>query len=185
MSNITAKILHDDNQDGPREWDNLGTMACWHRNYNLGDVQPKQDPGAYIREQCPEGSVVLNLYLYDHSGITMSTGEFSCSFDSGWVGMIFVTPERIKAEYGDTSPESCAKARACLEGEVKVYDQYLTGDVWGFVLERNDSCDSCGHSEPEEIDSCWGFYGDCLEDMKGHVDDEHHAALEAAWESRF
>ncbi len=31
------KIENDDWADSPREWDNLGHMICWHRNYNLGD----------------------------------------------------------------------------------------------------------------------------------------------------
>lgn len=34
-----VKVVKDDNQDdGPRDWDNFGIMACIkHRNYNLGD----------------------------------------------------------------------------------------------------------------------------------------------------
>ena len=32
-----------------------------------------------------------------------------------------------------------------------MYDQYLTGDVWGYVIED---------SESHEIESCWGFYGE-------------------------
>ena len=40
------------------------------------------------------------LYLYDHSGITMSTGSFCDSWDSGQVGFIYVTKEDIEKEYG-------------------------------------------------------------------------------------
>lgn len=182
MSNFTAKIVQDTDPESPREWDNLGTMVCWHRNYRLGDEQPKCDPDEY---EIPEGSEVLPLYLYDHSGITMSTGAFGCPWDSGQVGFIYVTAERIRAEYGDDSPESREKARAVLTGEVKVYDQYLTGDIWGFEIFKVNECECCGHNDPESVDSCWGFYGDALEDMKGHVDPEYHAALEQAWEDRF
>ena len=40
-----------------------------------------------------------------------------------------------------------------LRGEVRTYDQYLQGDVWGYEIVDNDE---------EVIDSCWGFYGeDC------------------------
>ena len=38
-----------------------------------------------------------------------------------------------------------------LNGEVETYDQYLTGDIYGF--KEVDS-------EGNEVDSCWGFYGD-------------------------
>lgn len=37
---IIIKVLQDTSADSPREWSNLGVMACWHRNYTLGDVQP-------------------------------------------------------------------------------------------------------------------------------------------------
>jgi len=43
------------------------------------------------------------------------------------------------------------KAEACLCAEVKLYDRYLTGDVYGYIIEDDDG---------NRIDSCWGFYGD-------------------------
>jgi hypothetical protein len=39
--------------------------------------------------------------------------------------------------------------QTCLKGEVEVYDQYLTGDVWGFEVVEDG----------EVTDSCWGFFG--------------------------
>lgn len=32
-----------------------------------------------------------------------------------------------------------------------MHNQYLLGDVWGFVVEDKDG---------EHLDSCWGFFGD-------------------------
>lgn len=60
-----------------------------------------------------------------------------------------------------------------MDGEVEVYDQYLRGNVYGFVLTKTvtqqDLCPHCGevireYEEEEDVDSCWGFYGGCLED---------------------
>jgi hypothetical protein len=182
MSNYTVKVEYDSDPMNPRtEWDNAGTMVCWHNRYTLGDEQPKEDPSEYLAD-LPKDSLVLELYLYDHSGITMSTGSFGCSFDSGQVGFIYLTPETIAKEWkGDVDA-----AKKCLEAEVKVYDHYLTGAVFGYTIEKANECDSCGHNEPEHVDSCWGFYGhdDALESMKGNVEVEHHAALEAAWDAR-
>ena len=180
----TVKIVHDDNVFCPRSWDNFGTMACWHSRYNLGDTQPSEDPQEYI-DALPDGCEILPLYLYDHSGITMRTSEFSCAWDSGQVGIIYVTPERIKAEYGADTPEIRVKARAVLKSEVKTYDQYLTGDVWGFQLYENKECACCGYTEQELIDSCYGFFGECLDDMKENVDPAHHEAFDLAWKIRF
>jgi len=45
--------------------------------------------------------------------------------------------------------------------------------VYGFIIEKKISC-SCGeHEEWEEVDSCWGFFGDmdyCLTEAKDIVD---------------
>jgi hypothetical protein len=182
MSNITIKIEYDSDPMNPRtDWDNAGTMVCFHSRYNLGDEQPKGSASEY-RKDLPKGTLWLPLYLYDHSGITMSTGSFSCGWDSGCVGFIYVTPETIAKEWGGDREA----AKRCLEAEVKVYDDYLTGAVFGYTIHKANCCDSCGHNEPEEIDSCWGFYGhdDALEGMKGNVDPEYHKALEEAWHAR-
>lgn len=42
------KIMMDDDPTSPREWDNVGTMACWHGRYVLGDEQPTSDPHEYM-----------------------------------------------------------------------------------------------------------------------------------------
>jgi hypothetical protein len=41
-------IEQDESPESPREWDNAGIMVCWHRNYNLGDQQPKQTPQEWL-----------------------------------------------------------------------------------------------------------------------------------------
>jgi hypothetical protein len=76
-------------------------------------------------------AVILPLYLYDHSGITMSTSPFSCRWDSGQVGWTFVSKKKIREEYGvkRISKELIEKVTEMLEGEVRTYDMYLTGEL--------------------------------------------------------
>lgn len=183
MGTITVKVISDDSPLNPRtEYDNVGVMACWHRRYNLGDIQPKCEPDEWLAENAPEGSVVLALWLYDHSGITMSCEPFASCWDSGQVGWIVATPDKIQHEWnGDRKA-----AENYLRSEVATYDHYLTGAVYGYVIEETgDPCECCGATpDPEEIDSCWGFFGDALDAMKDHVDDEYHAALTEAWDNR-
>jgi hypothetical protein len=190
---IIVKIIQDDNAESPRTFDNVGVMACWHRRYNLGDVQPKgEDPAEWLKENAPKGSVALPLYLYDHSGITMSTGSFGDVWDSGQVGWIVATPDAIRKNF--MVKRITAKMRATVEeilkSEVKIYDHYLTGNVWGYTIESVKDCDSCGHEtkgDEDVDDSCWGFFGDDLAftGIKDHVDAKYHEALEAAWDMRF
>lgn len=66
-----------------------------------------------------------------------------------------------------------ARAREVIDAEVDTYDKYLRGNVYGYILEKEITvevkCPHCGevistHTEMEEVDSCWSFYGDCLEE---------------------
>ena len=154
---LIIKIYGDNNPLNPRkDWDNFGHMICFHRKYNLGD---KHNMSMEELQELVERKdvVALPLYLYDHSGITMNTTGFSCPWDSGQIGYIYTDEAKIRQEYNLLDPSKKIhkhikdKARALLESEVETYNDYLTGNVWGFVVEDN---------EGEHIDSCWGFYGD-------------------------
>ena len=41
-------IISDMTPESPRNWDNVGTMVCWHDRYSLGDEQPGEDPQEYM-----------------------------------------------------------------------------------------------------------------------------------------
>ena len=188
MDKITYKgyeieILQDDDPTNPREDDNLGTMICFHKRYSLGDKHSYQteDYSSWAEMlkaiEKKEGKLIaLPLYLYDHSGITMKTSPFSCPWDSGQVGFIFITLEKARSEFSKKaiSPSMRKKLEGYLESEVKTYDHYLTGDVWGYNVSKNG----------DETDSCWGFYGDtayCLEEAKAAVDaNTEHDSKKAA-----
>lgn len=108
---------------------------------------------------------ILPVYMYDHSGLTVNTTGFSCRWDSGLLGWIYTSHDKVKKEFGSITPETIQKAENLLNGEVKDYDNYLTGQCYGFRLYKKD----------EEIDSCWGFMGDfrdVQESIKGHMPDE-------------
>ena len=200
------QIYHDTDSSSPREWDNLGTMACWHDRYNLGDIQPDGNPEQFITsltddydssfidgidayfdelhdKGTPREEVVamvrqhrekhfnkhyfsLGLHLYDHGQITISTSRFNCPWDSGQVGFIFV-PRTVAEKELNPDGKSFPQIRNTpmggrefesledlvhfyLRSEVEVYDQYLRGETYGFVL-----LDANG----EEEDACWGFIG--------------------------
>lgn len=159
----TIRIEQDDAPENPREWDNLGTMACLHNRYNLGDQQDNISSPDELKEFIASlKGVYLPLYLYDHSGITMSTKPFNDRFDSGQVGYIFATDERIKREYGD-DPKAYDKATEILQGEVETYDRYLTGEIFWFGTYAPNG---------NETDSCGGFYSqkEALIEARSEID---------------
>ena len=252
----TAVIERDPDPQNPRDplyQDNITTMTCWHRRYNLGDehrfesprdfltdlaerhvTYPEffrfvQDGGAwqlrleevhhvegvgngdpkYVLERIDgdlgegywestgclvsedlrrisgpelredglleyldrrelekllassENVLVKPLYLYDHSGISISTGSFigrapHAEWDSGQVGCVHMDKKTAIYELFELSggrPKALtdatwkARAEEYIEIDVAEYDNYLTGEVYGYrTFEGLD-----------EVDSCWGF----------------------------
>lgn len=166
-----VKVIQDSDPSSPREDDNLGTMVCFHGRYDLGDKHDYRhgDYGgwgemkkAIIKNE--NVGVILPLYLYDHSGITMNTTGFECRWDSGQVGFIFISKKKMLEEYGGKICTKQLKERVAkyLVAEVETYDQYLTGDVYGFEIWKLGKKSG---KEKEKIDSCWGYYGqdECME----------------------
>ena len=159
----TLNIYQDTSPFSPREWDNLGTMVCFHNKYNLGDehVINKDDYNSFeemIEDNVKSGDITLSLYLYDHSGLSISTEPFGCRWDSGQVGYITISKEKIIREYGNNDLATRVNVMKYLKNEVKTYNQYLTGSVYGFTITEEETC-SLGHVHENELEACWGFYG--------------------------
>jgi hypothetical protein len=214
----TIHIQADDSPESPREWDNAGVMVCWHKRYNLGDEQPRQDfrdwLPQFMTSNCEKLSdheynnadnltieqvwnainrefIFLPLYLYDHSGISISTSSFvgrshHGDWDSGQVGYIYISKKQAVKEWGNKlfTKKVEEKTVNYLVNEVKTYDDYLTGNVYGFIIEDQNG---------EMLDSCWGCYpnhGDnkpshtyCLEETRSIVDYLIKKAEQKQWES--
>lgn len=99
--------------------------------------------------------IYLPLYLYDHGGITMSTGRFSDKWDSGQVGYIYTDRETVLNTCGNANKKNWKKvAYKDMESEVEVYDQYLTGEVYGAITEIYNS----ETGEWEEDEDRWGYF---------------------------
>ena len=176
IKNFLIEIFPDDNPDDPREWDNLGKMICFHGRYSLGDdhdydseVCTSWDEMEYDIIKREKAVSIFPLFLYDHSGITMNTSGFSCPWDSGQVGFIVAPRETVLREMGwkRITKQRREQIEKILLAEVKTYDQYLTGDVYGFVVSKVDEEDN-----KEHYDSCWGFYGEeyCMEEAESIVE---------------
>lgn len=151
---LKLEIKQDIDPESPRNWDNLGKMICFHGRYDLGDKHTmKMEEAKALYAKMEKQGVVFPLYLYDHSGLTISTAPFSCPWDSGQVGFIYADKEAIRKNWGikAVSKKHLEQTASILQSEVKTYDQYLTGDVYGYVITDE---------EGEVVDSCWGFYGE-------------------------
>ena len=185
-------IERDQFPEDPRSWDNLGTMLCCHRDYQLGDCNSNRETEEQLAEICREygksdeeidemtfaeevrfildqdNVCGLPLWIYDHSGISMSTRR-QCSWDSSFVGLIFVEKDFYLAQMCLKDEENWkAKAKKTLESEVEIYNDFLEGNVYQWALyeptvvirqsmdgkELSREIDEKG----EMVDSMGGFY---------------------------
>jgi len=164
---LKIRYEHDEDTESPREnCDPFGSMICFHKRYSLGDeteLRSSQFDGwdelrSHLERELG-AVVILPLYLFDHSALTMSVGsnQFRACDPVGWdwgqVGFIYATRKNILDNWMKKrlTKKLLAQAEELLTAEVKEYDMWLQGDCWGYVIEDE---------EGQHIDSCWGFIGE-------------------------
>ncbi|MBY0379691.1 MAG: hypothetical protein K2P99_04755 [Burkholderiales bacterium] len=157
--NLTVDIIVDDFPIHPREnSENLGQIYALHKRYQFSEIKLDnsqcnswQDEYSLIRKEL-DIALILPLYLYDHSGLAISLTPFSCRWDSGQLGYIFVTKKRLR-EFFDCrriSRNYLEKARKSLDLEVAEYNLYLQHEVYNVAVLDNTK---------QILDSCFGIYG--------------------------
>lgn len=165
--------------EGPE--DQAAYDAAAKRAQAAYDYVRKAELESEYRER--EGIAICRpLFLYDHGGITISAGSFGCPWDSGQVGWQYVTDEALAKEWdGDRDA-----AMRYMDATLQTYDDYLTGNVHGYIVEKGTPGTTTfadGATETtirwEHADSCWGFYGDWhgKDDPSGLRDDLINAVL--------
>ena len=97
-------VEYDPDPYNPRkEFDYLGTVVLVDRcRYNFGDEAASVEELREIYED--PANIALPVFMYDHSGITINTTGFSCRWDSGQVGIIYMTKAKA-AEKAPPAPE--------------------------------------------------------------------------------
>ena len=159
LGNERVRIVQDEYAETPRNWSNLGTMVCFHRTYSLGDnhnyIKDNYNSWSELKKHIIENedtAIILPIYMLDHSGITINTTGFSCPWDSMQIGYIFISKEKLRKEYGikRVTKKWIEQVTQHLLDEVKTYDMYISGEVYGYVVEDEDE---------NVIDSCYGFFG--------------------------
>lgn len=169
METKRLRIYQDSDIDGPREWDNLGEIVGHCKSYKLYDVKnPYSGEGGshledfklYLKDKNLklDDVVYLPVYAYIHSGVTINTTGYSCTWDSGQVGYIYVSKEKIRNEYSISKVTSkwVDKIEGYLNNEIETFAQYIEGDVYSFSVEEWDPTPGVGWVV---TDSCAGFYG--------------------------
>ncbi len=165
---VTAE--RDNDPLNPRENDCNYCTICYVRNRYLGSSKYDNDMDftnsdnlddylAGLKDRRAE-FVSVPLYAYVHSGITISTGSFNDSWDSGCFGVAICTKEQVIEAFGnDTDWQQHAKD--IIEDEIETYDKFLTGEIYIYSIYSYDKVTKEWTLE----DTCGGFYSDDEDEM--------------------
>lgn len=152
----SIEVRQDEEAENPRvDRDHDDLMVCFHRKYQLGDACDYRSENfsgwdALRRQLIQEHDPVdiSPLFLYDHSGLTISMVPFACPWDSGQIGYILMPRAKAKLTWPDVkdSKELAEKAREYLKASVEEYDRYLRGEIYFYEIRNanGDTVDSCG-----------------------------------------
>lgn len=163
------KVYQDPDPLCPSEHqDESAFLIAGHRDFSVPFPGEKGEPTPEQAEEFAKRGThhVFPIEAYIHSGVRLAFSSEGNFVDRRWdvsnpVGYIFLAKSEWKRR---------AKARKYAEGMLREWNDYLSGNVYGFMFE--------GTGDP---DSCWGFYGDSdpwLNGMADHFDDKDRARLE-------
>ena len=100
------RLEQDTDAESPRDWENAGKMVCFHKRYllpNEGDYNRDhfESWGELEAQLIADGAkVILPMYMYDHSGLSVRTTPFQCPWDSGQIGFIYLDQKSITENWG-------------------------------------------------------------------------------------
>lgn len=200
------RLEQDRDPQSPEEWGNTDVFLVANIPRNL-EVAPPTHEGKRLsddpRALVELGYLVFPVRGYVHSGVALSLPDesgrsgypFDDLFDSGWAGFVAVHPRAFTSDT-DESTKAWREhyhpgktddqiARVMAASEIATWNQYLSGDIWGYIVERVTTCDQ-GDEHAEQVDSCWGYYGqkDAQEQgelvLKAYEDEAAKEAAKAA-----
>jgi hypothetical protein len=176
MENVKYKgydivISQDENYDSPAEWGNTDIfLVGYHRDFWVESKIITKDTAIKIGEGISDDETqaitskyyTFLLYAYIHSGVSLSLGRSAYPFNDAWdsscLGLVLVEKTQAKDE---------KQAKELALGLVKTWNQSLSGQVYGYNIDDEET--------GENIGSCWGYYGDIqesglLESAKDEID---------------
>lgn len=149
-SGLKLEIRYDEFPPNPRvDYDNLGTMVCRHKKYSFGDVNTESEVQKVMSEINSANALIIPIYMYEHGGIAFKASPFSDTWDSGQLGIMYVSHEKIIHEYGSLSEHSLERAQKVMIGELEDYSKYVNGEIYEYRVLNDDD---------EELDSERGFF---------------------------
>lgn len=126
---------------------------------------------ADIQNLTKDHLVYLPIWLYDHSGISISCGErtypYNDAFDSSLLGYIVMFKTTAIRDIGYKETEWKQKATEYMRHIIERYNQYLNDEIYAYTMYKREMENPVIKNQPnntlesdwDEIESCSNFYG--------------------------
>jgi hypothetical protein len=161
---LAVKIVIDPDPEDPSEY-NFGKITYRKGSrYILGNEPVDEYRKQEIANGFARGELVgMPVFAYVHSGshiVAAHRNPFHCPWDSAQSGFVYSTMERVLDEFGTNEDKlsvatgggltknTIDRVLETMKAEVKTFDQYLNGEVYGVVIEKDG----------KELDSLWGIF---------------------------
>ena len=153
---FSVRLEQDQDARSPQEDGDTGLfLVAKHRQFFV--APPESEKNFEIQDVLDahkETHHVFPLEAYIHSGVVLAlSGEGNFpdrQWDVSQLGIVLVA----KAEW-----KTRAAARKAALGYVATWNQYLSGDVHGYVVaEHETAADPQSAIIDDHVESCWGFY---------------------------
>ena len=195
-------IYQDDVYESPKNWGNLWTFIMQHKRYDWWDEKfynhwnSFEEDFAYhinskykilLREDeefskkeldkiykwIDKNIIYEEVYMIDHSWVSINTRWFWCPWDSWQIGFIYAHKDKIKTELILEEWEDWEKKlRDILVDEIKTLNQYLEWNVYWFNIESRELIEKdwkTFYSKWDDEDSCWWFYWDDMKELAQEI----------------
>ena len=183
-NNRVLNIDYDESPESPRDCDNITRLAVKLNRYNLPNETElnldKYESIDDLRDAIMETYkpiMIKEVYAYQHSNIELHTKDTNnelksqfvhSAWDSSFIGFVFITEKDLETlGITDKTNENLSKI---IEYDLKIYSQYLNGEVYQFQIVETTYCEHCNNYNEEILDSCCGYYD--IEDIKEEYKDE-------------
>ena len=164
--NVRVRIEQDTDAQMPE--DDVFKITCLATSrHTLGDKPVSREEAIEIGTRIRSGEYIgWPVYAYVHSGSTIRMSEsgnpFHCPWDSAQSGVVYAKREDVLREIVGgkrLTKKALEKAKSYAKGVVEAFDQWLTGDVYGVIVEATRVNGDGDVQVNKTLDSCWGFFG--------------------------
>ena len=138
---MKLRIEQDADATSPSEWgDEALFLVANHRDCYIPEPEEKRitNNASELVERYRGTHWIFPLEAYIHSGVRLALSGEGNFPDRQW--------DVSREEW----PVDAAKARQAALCKVEEWNQYLSGEVYGCIIEDDNG---------KTVDSCWGFYG--------------------------